>query len=129
MKHIKKTLLVICGSLMFILGSIGLLIPIFPTLPFLLIGSRCLMKGSPRFFNWFKEKDIYKKEIKHYIEENSLTAKQKVVLSIGFILIMVSSWFFHQHGISKVITFGFSLGCLYYFIFRVKTIPAEDIAA
>ena len=126
MKHIKKTFLVVCGTILFILGSVGLLIPVFPTLPFLLIGTECLMKGSPKFFNWFKEKEIYKKEIKTFVEHKSITGKQKVVLSIGFIMIIVCSFIFHEHGISKAIILMFSLGCLYYFLFKVKTITKEE---
>ena len=40
------------GSLSFVLGMIGLLLPIIPPSPFLLLTAFCYARGSERFYGW-----------------------------------------------------------------------------
>lgn len=40
------------GSVSFVLGMIGLLLPVIPTSPFLLLTAFCYARGSERFYVW-----------------------------------------------------------------------------
>ncbi|MCI1930139.1 MAG: YbaN family protein [Clostridia bacterium] len=64
----KKYMLFALGILSFIVGTVGLLIPIFPTVPFYLITIYCLSKSSERFKNWIEKQRFYKKYLEKFIK-------------------------------------------------------------
>ena len=69
MKKVIKVLLIIVGLISFALGSLGVVLPILPTVPFLLLSSVCFAKGSDRFNNWFTNTKIYKEHMENFVKE------------------------------------------------------------
>ncbi|EPZ53958.1 hypothetical protein H477_4142 [[Clostridium] sordellii ATCC 9714] len=54
----KKILFITIGIVSLSIGSIGVILPIIPTTPFLLLASYCFVKGSDKFNEWFKSTNI-----------------------------------------------------------------------
>ncbi|MBI3189711.1 MAG: YbaN family protein [Ignavibacteriales bacterium] len=48
----KKFLLLFTGSLCIVIGVIGIVVPLLPTVPFLLLAAYLYAKGSERFYLW-----------------------------------------------------------------------------
>ena len=91
MKKIKKRLIFIGGFISLILGIIGLVIPILPTTPFLLLASAAFAKSSERFNNWLLNNKILGAYIKNYREGKGLPLKIKsITLSLLWITIIIS---------------------------------------
>ena len=47
-----RPILIILGTIFLAIGIIGILIPLLPTTPFLLLAAACYARGSNRFYNW-----------------------------------------------------------------------------
>ena len=52
MKNISKVLFVLAGGISLILGIIGIVVPILPTTPFILLSLFCFGKSSQRLHDW-----------------------------------------------------------------------------
>ena len=60
-----KRVYTVLGTIFLIIGFIGLLLPIMPTVPFLFVAYICFAKSNGRFYHWFRNTEVFKKyEIK-----------------------------------------------------------------
>lgn len=128
MKSIKKYIYITVGLISVVLGATGVILPILPTTPFLLLASYCFAKGSDRFNNWFINTKLYKNHLDSFVKERAMTLKEKICLlafadfMLAFPLIILDSIFM------KCFIVVLILFKLYYFIFRIKTITKEEKA-
>lgn len=126
MKSIKKYFYIGIGFITLILGIIGVILPILPTTPFLLITSFCFAKGSEKFHNWFINTKLYKKHLESFVKERAMTLKEKVVL-LTFVNIMLAFPLIMVDVLPMRITIIVLIIIkLYYFIFRVRTVTPEE---
>ena len=126
MNSLKKLIYVVIGFISLGLGIIGIALPVLPTVPFLLLTSVCFVKGSTRFDKWFKETKIYKKYLEDYVNNRSMTLKQKVIiLSLAFIM-LAFPFFMVDVLPMRIFIILLIIGKFYYFMFKVKTIEKEN---
>ena len=126
MNKVKKYFYITLGFITLGLGLIGVILPILPTTPFLLVTSFCFAKGSERFHSWFTNTNIYKKHLESVVKERAMTLKQKVVL-LSFVNFMLAFPLILVDVLPMRITIIVLIIIkLYYFIFRVKTITPEE---
>lgn len=126
MNKAKKYFYITLGFIALGLGLIGVILPILPTTPFLLVTSFCFAKGSERFHSWFTNTNIYKKHLESFVKERAMTLKQKVVL-LSFVNFMLAFPLILVDVLPMRITIIVLIIIkLYYFIFRVKTITPEE---
>ncbi len=82
------------GFLFFALGMVGVVLPLIPTTPFVLLAALCFARSSERLDTWFKGTKLYKTVIESYVSRRAMTVKAKltilipvtVLLAIGFAL-------------------------------------------
>lgn len=122
MNKIKKYSYVTVGLIAFVLGAIGVIIPILPTTPFLLLASFCFVRGSEKFNNWFVSTEIYKKHLESFVKEKAMTMKQKVcILAFADTMLAIPIIFVDNLHV-KIFLVLLVVIKLYYFTFNIRTI-------
>lgn len=126
MNKAKKYFYITLGFLALGIGLIGVILPILPTTPFLLVTSFCFARGSERFHTWFTNSNIYKKHLESFVKERVMTLKQKVVL-LSFVNFMLAFPLILVDVLPMRITIIVLIIIkLYYFTFKVRTISPEE---
>lgn len=128
MKNPIKILWLILGCICLGLGTIGVVLPILPTVPFYLVTLFCFAKSSQKLHDWFIGTKLYKNNLETFVEKRSMTMKTKcrivgtvtIVMAVGFVVMF---W----RGVTVgCICLGVVWVChLLYFFVRVKTAPAD----
>ena len=76
--RIGKILWFIAGSFFLIIGIIGIVIPLLPTTPFLLLALTCYFRSSKRMYRWMLDNRIFGKYLTDYYEGKGVSVKVKI---------------------------------------------------
>lgn len=125
---LKKVLLIIVGCISLGLGTIGIVLPILPTVPFFLLTVFCFANSSKRLHDWFVSTNMYKKYLESYVQKKGMTRQTKIsiiltvtlIMSFGFVMMMLKGIY-----IPCIIMAIVWIGHILYFTLRVKTLRAE----
>ena len=83
------------GTIFLGLGIIGIILPVLPTTPFLLLAAYCYLRGSERMHRWLLGNKWFGEYIKNYQEKRGIPLKIKVwAISFLWITIAISIFFF-----------------------------------
>ncbi len=89
----KKVLLISTGTFFVGLGVIGIVVPILPTTPFLLVAAALYARSSQRFYNWLLNNRFFGKYIRSYREGKGIPLKIKIfAISLLWITIGLSAF-------------------------------------
>jgi uncharacterized membrane protein YbaN (DUF454 family) len=89
-----KYFLIAIGTISIALAFLGILLPILPTTPFLLLAAACYIRSSPRFYCRLINNRFCGKYIKNYREKKGIPQKVKIyIISLLWITILASAIF------------------------------------
>ena len=119
---VRHALWAVGGFLCFALGMVGVVLPILPTTPFILVAAFCFARSSTRLNSWFKGTKVYKQVLEGYVTKRSMTLRAKLtvlvpvtaLLAIGFALM-------GRVPVGRLILAAVWIGHIIYFGFVVKT--------
>ena len=118
---IKKVLLIVLGWIGLIIGCIGVVVPLLPAFPFLLLAMICFSKSSEKLDRWFKSTKVYHNNLESYVQGKGMTKKTKIKVLI-IITLLMSFGFYMMDGVivGRIVLFFVWIFHLWYFIYRVK---------
>jgi len=88
-----RAFLVVCGFIAVGLGIVGIILPLLPTTPFLLLASFCFIRSSDRFYHWLLNNRLLGTYIRDYVEKKAIKRNVKwatLVILWGTILLSIS---------------------------------------
>jgi uncharacterized protein len=104
------------------LGMLGVILPLLPTTPLLLLALFFFVKGSQRFEIWFKETNLYKKHLEGFVREKAMTLKQKITINLFADVMILIAFLMVDKVWVRVILIGVVVYKYYYFITKISTV-------
>lgn len=109
-------------------GSIGIVLPILPTVPFYMATLFCFAKGSTRLHQWFMGTKVYKKHLESFVQKREMTFKTKLTIITTVTVLMILGFVMMRGLIAgQICLFIVWIFHLLYFFVRIKTVkPIEE---
>lgn len=74
----KRLLFIIIGCISLALGAIGVVVPLLPTTPLLLLSAALFVRSSPRLHKWLLSSPILGRYIANYQEHRAMPLRAKI---------------------------------------------------
>ncbi|MGK3125072.1 DUF454 family protein [Candidatus Pantoea formicae] len=117
----QRILLLCLGWLAIVLGTLGIVLPLLPTTPFVLLAAWCFAQSSPRFHHWLLWRSPFGRYIRHWQQHRAMPpgAKGRAMLLI-VITFAVSIYLVNMLWVR--IMLGVMLGVLLLFMWRIPVV-------
>ncbi len=126
---LKRRLMVAAGILCLLLGAVGMVVPVLPTTPFLLLAAALFLHSSTRLYRWITTHRVFGPFIRNYRRYHAVPRSTKVVgivflwLTIGISVIWaVQAWWL------RALLLCVAVGVTIHLV-RLKTLTAAILAA
>ena len=126
--NIKRIIFVTLGCICLVLGSVGIVLPVLPTVPFFLATVFFFANSSQKLHDWFLSTGMYKKHLESYVQKKGMLMQTKLSILATVTLLMGVGFFMmfrKEIYIPCVILAVVWAAHVIYFLFGVKTIKAK----
>lgn len=121
-----RAILIILGFISMGIGIVGIVVPILPTTPFLLLASFFFAKGSKRFHNWFVSTKIYKKYLESFVQSRAMTLKNKLTILLPVSCMLIITFIFVNNLHARIVLAILFVGKYLYFFTQIRTVTEEE---
>ena len=124
--NIRKWLWIVLGMISIFFGTIGIFVPILPTVPLYLLASFSFLNSSDKLYRRFKNSRLYHKYLSRYLSAGGLTKRGKwhlilfVTLQIG-----IAGYLLRNSLIGILVLLVVYLAFLYSIVLIVKTVSPK----
>jgi len=117
----KKVLFITLGTFFVGIAVVGIIIPILPTTPFLLLSAALYARSSKRFYDWLLNNRLFGKYIKNYREGKGIPVYLKImVITLLWVTIGVSIVFAVELWVVRILLVVIALGVSIH-ILKIRT--------
>ena len=97
LSSIRRALLITAGLASVVAGAIGIVVPLLPTTPFLLLAAVCFVRSSDRLYRWLTGNRVFGSYLRNYQEHRAMPAGMKwcaigvLWLTIGLSIVAIDN--------------------------------------
>ena len=103
-EKIKRMFFIFLGTIFLGLGSIGIILPILPTTPFLLLAAACYIRGSQRIYHRLISNRIFGEFISNYMKGKGIKWQQKgIAIFSMWVMITITIIFFLDTDLLRIL--------------------------
>ena len=126
--RLRRALLIAAGTACVALGTLGIVLPLLPTTPFLLLAAVCYARSSPRLLHWLTHNRWFGAYIRNYREGHGIPLREKILtLSLLWITIGITVIFFVPLLWVEILLLLIATAVTIHLL-RIKTMKAADDA-
>ncbi|MEI0516580.1 YbaN family protein [Brachyspira murdochii] len=122
-----RVLFIVLGFIFVGIGAVGIVVPILPTTPFLLLASFFFAKGSKKFHNWFTSTKLYKKHLESFVKSRAMTLKSKLSILLPVSAMLIITFIFVNNIYARITLVILFISKYLYFFTQIKTIKEDEI--
>ncbi|TDM15050.1 YbaN family protein [Macrococcus bovicus] len=120
-----RIVLISMGIVSTLLGLIGVILPLLPTTPFLLLAAICFARSSDRFHDWLISTKVYRAYVLEFQRNKGFTFRQKLKMLLSlYIVVGFSIWMIEHLYIRIGLIIMVILQTFVLFAF-IRTLPAS----
>ena len=97
-----RYILIAIGLIAAIVGFIGIVVPLLPTTPFLLLAAVCFSRSSERFNRWLVNTKIYGEYVESFKRDRGFTLKKKFKILMSLYIVIAFSIFMIEHSLVRI---------------------------
>ncbi len=110
------------GCICFVLGSIGIFLPILPTVPLYMAAVFFLARSSVTLHDKFVNSKLYKRHLEGFVQEKTLTRKSKITVMVSVTAVMAIGFAaMNESAVGRICLVAVWVFHVIYFVFRIKT--------
>jgi uncharacterized membrane protein YbaN (DUF454 family) len=110
-RKVRRGFYFVGGTICLIVGAVGVVLPLVPTTPLLLLAAACYYKSSARMHQWLLNNRWFGSYLRNYAEGNGISVKAKTVtLFLLWLFISYSALFVVNNLIIQLVLFTIAVG-------------------
>ncbi|MDO6720662.1 YbaN family protein [Psychrosphaera sp. 1_MG-2023] len=111
------------GWLCIILGTLGIILPLLPTTPFILVAAFAFSKSSERFHLWLLHHNVFGPLIQDWQTNGVIRLRVKWLATFSIVVMLSTSFYFIPVPTSVVVGICAAVGCVLVFIWSRPSLP------
>jgi hypothetical protein len=80
-----------CGVLSLCFGAIGILLPLLPTVPFMILAAFCFARSSPQLHDWLLSHPVFGPPIEQWRERGAISRRGKIAATVSIAAVFLLS--------------------------------------
>ncbi|ELN9578904.1 MULTISPECIES: DUF454 family protein [Enterobacter] len=121
----QRTILIIIGWLAVVLGTLGVVLPLLPTTPFILLAAWCFARSSPRFHHWLLYRSWFGGYLRYWQKHRAMPPGAKPrAIAVILTTFAISLWLVKMMWVRILLLI--ILSCLLIFMWRIPVVDEKQ---